>query len=446
MFPARYTQGSIAKHLVIMTSSTALGLLVIFLSELVDIYFLGLIGEAEITALGFAGPIIFFSLSLNIGLSIASSALVSIALRSRETVTHSLVSAFIISLPLALILWFYLPTLLSLLGASGQTLELANAYTSIVVLGMPALAVAMSMGSIMRAKGDAKNSMLIYIVAGLSNMVLDPILIFGLDLGVEGAAFATVISRIIMLAMAYHIIVTRNQLAGAFNLEHYRHELSNYAKIAFPAILTNLSTPVSMAYVTFTMAQFGDSAVAGIAIINKIQPVAFVGLFALSSVIGPIASQNFGAKKFDRVSKTLFEAIRFTLIYCAITSAILWASQLWFVPLFGGSEEANQLVYLFCSGFSLIFIFNGITFLTNALFNNLGVAYYATIINILKATVGTIPFVIIGANIAGTEGVLWGLFAGSIVIAVIGLLLALKLVKKIDLHAFDLKPKTKEFL
>ncbi len=187
MLPARYTQGSIAKHLIIMTSSTALGLITLFLSELVDIYFLGLIGEAEITALGFAGPIIFFSLSLNIGLSIASSALVSIALgsgdtaSSRETVTHSLVSAFIISLPIALILWFYLPTLLSLLGAGGRALTLANEYTSIVILGMPLLAVAMSMGSIMRAKGDAKNGMLIYIVAGLTNIVLDPILIFGLD-------------------------------------------------------------------------------------------------------------------------------------------------------------------------------------------------------------------------------------------------------------------------
>ena len=436
MFPARYTQGSIATHLIIMTSSTALGLLTIFLSELVDIYFLGLIGEAEITALGFAGPIIFFSLSLNIGLSIACSALVSIALgsgntaSSRETVTHSLVSAFIISLPLALILWFYLPTLLSLMGASGQALELANAYTSIVIIGMPLLAVAMSMGSIMRAKGDAKNSMLIYIVAGLSNIVLDPILIFGLDLGVTGAALATLISRIIMLAMAYHIIVNRDQLAGAFNLHHYRQELSSYAKIAFPAILTNLSTPLSMAYVTYAMAQFGDSAVAGIAIINKIQPVAFVGLFALSSVIGPIAGQNFGAKKFDRVSTTLFESIRFTLIYCAIVSAILWLTRWWFVPLFGGSAAANELVYLFCSGLSLIFIFNGITFLTNALFNNLGVAYYATIINILKATLGTIPFVILGANIAGVEGVLWGLFAGSVFIAVIGLLLAIKLVNK----------------
>ncbi len=87
-------------------------------------------------------------------------------------------------------------------------------------------------------------------------------------------------------------------------------------------------------------------------------------------------------------------------------------------------------MYLFCSGLILIFIFNGITFLTNALFNNLGVAYYATIINILKATVGTIPFVILGANIAGVEGVLWGLFAGSVFIAVIGLLLALRLVNK----------------
>ncbi len=437
MSPARYTQGSIARHLIIMTGSSTMGLATIFLSELVDIYFLGLIGEAEIAALGFSGPIIFFSLSLNIGLSIACSALVSIALgsgntaNSRESVTHSLVSSLLVSLPVALLLWFYLPTLLGLLGATGNTLTLANEYTSIIILGMPILAVAMSMGSIMRAKGDAKNAMSIYIVAGVINMVLDPLLIFGLDLGVTGAALATVISRIAMLVIGYHIIVNRDNLAGRFSLAHYQRELSEYAKIAFPAILTNLSTPISIAYVTYTMAQFGDSAVAGNAIINRIQPVAFVGLFALSSVIGPIAGQNFGAKKFDRVSETLFESVRFTLFYCLGVSAILWATQWWFVPLFGGSAEANELVYLFCSGVSLMFIFNGITFLTNALFNNLRVAHYATIINILKATVGTIPFVIIGAKLAGPEGVLWGLFAGSILVAIIGLALAYKVTKNL---------------
>ncbi len=437
MSPARFTQGSIARHLIIMTGSATMGLVTIFLSELVDIYFLGLIGEAEIAALGFSGPIIFFSLSLNIGLSIACSALVSIALgsgnttHSRESVTHSLVSSLLISLPVALLLWFYLPTLLGLLGASGNTLVLANDYASIIILGMPVLAVAMSMGSIMRAKGDAKNAMSIYIFAGLTNIVLDPILIFGLDLGVTGAALATVIGRIVMLVIGYHIIVNRDKLTGRFSLAHYQRELSEYTKVAFPAILTNLSTPISIAYVTYTMAQFGDSAVAGNAIISKIQPVAFVALFALSSVIGPIAGQNYGAKKFERVSETLFESIRFTIIYCLVVCAILWATQWWLVPLFGGSAEANELVFLFCSGVSLMFIFNGITFSTNALFNNLRVAHYATIMNILKATVGTIPFVIIGAKLAGPEGVLWGLFAGSVLVAAIGLALAYKVTKKL---------------
>ncbi|MGH1486267.1 MAG: MATE family efflux transporter [Cellvibrionaceae bacterium] len=436
MSAAKYTEGPILHHLFIMTASATTGLMVMFLSDLVDMYFLSLLGEVEIAAaVGFAGSILFFTVSMNIGLSIACSALVSRALgsgdncTSKETVTHSFVSAILVTLPLTLLFWLLIPSLLQSLGAEGRALELATDYLSIIIVSMPLLALAMSAGGVMRARGDAKGAMWLTMIGGIVNAVLDPIFIFGFDMGVKGAAVATVISRVAMVAFGYYVVIHRNRLLGAFTLKKYTAQFPNYLSVAIPAVLTNLSTPIGIAYVTYAMAQFGDSAVAGNAIISRIQPVAFAGLFALSGIVGPIAGQNFGANKLDRVYTTLKESVRLVMIYCLVICFILWLIQPLLVPLFNASDDANALVYLFCSGASLMFIFNGLTFITNALFNNLGLAHYATIMNLSKATIGTIPFVAAGAWLAGPAGILWGLFLGSAIMGIIGLLLAIKVLK-----------------
>jgi putative MATE family efflux protein len=435
----KYTQGSINRHLLIMTASATTGFMVMFLSDLVDIYFLSLLGEAEIAAaVGFAGSVIFFTISLNIGLAIACSALVSRALgsgdmcASREAVTYSTVSAMVLTIPLSVLIWFAVPYLLGFLGADGQTLIFATQYLHIIIPSMPILALVMSAGGVLRARGDAKEAMWLTMIGGIVNVVLDPIFIFGFGLGVQGAAIATVLSRVAMLAFGIYIIVYRHRLLGAFVWPRYVEQFSVYLKVAIPAVLTNLSTPIGVAYVTYALAQFGDSTVAGNAIISRIQPVAFAGLFALSGVVGSIAGQNFGAKKLSRVNDTLRESIRLVFIYCLTVSAILWAGQSFIVPLFNASEEANELIYLFCNGISLMFIFNGLTFTTNALFNNLGVAHYSTVMNFLKVTLGTIPFVYFGIELGGAKGAFWGLFMGSAIMGVAGWMLALRLLNNLN--------------
>jgi Na+-driven multidrug efflux pump len=90
---------------------------------------------------------------------------------------------------------------------------------------------------------------------------------------------------------------------------------------------------------------------------------------------------------------------------------------------------------LFCNGISLMFLFNGLSYTTNALFNNLGVAHYATVMNFLKATVGTIPFVYFGIQWGGAEGAFWGMFVGSAVMGIAGWLLAIRLLKKLNCHS-----------
>ena len=161
-------------------------------------FFLSLLGEVELAAaVGFAGTILFFTTSISIGLSIAMGALVSRALgrggadgqdEARRYAINNYIFGLICAVVVVLVLWPSIPALLSALGATGRTHELATGYLRIVVPSMPLLSLGMASGGVLRATGDARRAMYIALSGGLANAVFDPLLIFGLDLGIDGAA------------------------------------------------------------------------------------------------------------------------------------------------------------------------------------------------------------------------------------------------------------------
>lgn len=425
---AKFTQGSIFRHINVMTLSGTVGLVALFLVDLADMYFLSLLGQVEINAaIGYAGSILFFTLSLGIGLSIGCSALVAQVVgkgdkdSAKRQITHILLAIVVTTIPTIAVLLLCMDQILNWLGASGTAKDLAIAYMAIILPSMPVMAVAMACGGVLRALGEAKNAMNVTLIAAVVNAVLDPVFIFVLDWEIRGAALATVCARFAMAGFGLWLILKHHQLLGKIQIPKLTGDIKRYFAIAFPAILTNLSTPIGLAYITYVMAGFGDEAVAGQAIVGRLQPVAFAGLFALSGAVGPIAAQNLGAQQFPRIFETLHKSVIFVLVYCGVACGLLLIATPWLISAFKVSGLTADMVRWFCYGFSLIFVFNGITFVTNALFNNLHAATYATQFNFGKATLGTIPFAYFGGAWGGPLGVFWGTLIGAAIIAGLGL-------------------------
>ncbi|WP_370980037.1 MATE family efflux transporter [Agaribacterium sp. ZY112] len=424
------------RHISVMTLASTMGLLSLFLVDLIDMYWLSLLGEIELAAaIGYAGSILFFTLSLCIGLSIGVGATISQSIgvgdkvATRRLVGNVFLAIMMITTPIMIAVVLSLPILLSALGAEGRAHELALSYSSVVLPSMPLMAGAMAASGVIRALGNAKEAMYLTLLGGLVNAVLDPILIFALDWGIEGAAWATVLCRVAMLAYGYYLVVHKHELFAWPCRASLKRDFRHFSEVALPAALTNLSTPIGVAYVTATMAAFGDSAVAGNAIVSKIQPLAFAGLFALSGSVGPIVGQNLGALQFDRIKETLKQSVAFVLVYCLVACALLFALSTPLIWAFNVSGEASELIRWFCWGLSTMFVFNGLTFCTNAIFNNIKLAHWATAMNFAKATLFTMPFVYVGASMAGPVGILIGLWVGSAMIGLLGLWVAWYQVK-----------------
>jgi len=439
MTRAVFTQGTTWRHVLVMTGASATGLLTMFSVDLVDMYFLTLLGEHElVAAVGYAGTLMFFLVAVSIGLQIALGALVARSEGAhrrdlaRRYCTSGLVFNLLVSVVITALAWFNLPALLGLLGASGQTLQYAASYGGIVLPNMPVLVLGMSAMAGVRALGDARRSMWATVIGSLVNAGLDPLFIFTFGWGLEGAAIASVVSRMVVLGIVWYALSAVHKLPCLITREQFLADLRPILKIAAPAVLTNLATPIGGGFVLRTMSQFGDSAVAGAAIMGRISPVAFAAVFALSGAVGPIVGQNAGAMRYDRVRSTLWNTLQFNVIYVAVVWLLLYLSANLIVEVFSATDQAAELILFYCHFLVGAFVFNGILFVSNASFNNLHHAHWATCFNFGRALLGTIPAVYLGARWFGPKGVLAGEAVGAMLFGVLAMIAAFALVRRLE--------------
>jgi putative MATE family efflux protein len=447
---AKFLEGSLLRHITVMSVTASVGFLLLFVVDLVDMLFISMLGNAQLAAaVGYAGSILFFTTSVGIGLSIAAGSLIAKSLgegdehRAREFMTHVLLVGFVFASVLAAVVWVNLEFLTSLVGASGDAQDFAVEYLQIIIPSMPFLMCGMVASAALRSHGAATLSTFATLAAGIVNAVLDPIFIFTLDMGLNGAAWASVASRLAMAVVAFWPIFSKYGGLGALTVRAISVDLRPILGIAIPAILANIAAPIGGAYVTRAVSEFGQEAVAGMAVIGRVTPIAFALIFAMSGAIGPIIGQNFGAKKFERVATAYKDSLIFIIIYVCITVVLLYTLRAPIADLFGIHGEGRALIYLFCGPLSLAWIFNGIIFVGNAAYNNLGHPFYSTWINWGRNTIGIVPFVYFGAQYWGAEGVLIGQMLGGVFVALVSLFIAQRLINNSgDLHKKDLqKPK-----
>ena len=422
---APFTEGSVFKHVITMTVTGAVGLLAVFAVDLLDMYFLTMLDEAEIAAsIGFAGTILFFTASICIGLAIATGATTARAVGTRDraktglVATNALLFTFLVATVVMLLFYPLLPDVLTMLGAKGPTFDYALVYMHILLPTLPLMAMGMAAGGILRALGDARRAMLVMISAAIVNGILDPILIFGLNLGLEGAAYASAAARIAMMGAGFFAIFGVHGLRSRWSMTDFLATLRPLMKIAGPATITNVATPIGNAYVITVIAQYGDSVVAGNTIVARITPVAFALFFSMSGSIGPIIGQNLGAHRYDRVHETIASSLRFIAGYTAVLWAVFVLGQDLIISSFSASEDAASMIRAFCIWVVPLTAFLGALFVANAAFNNLGHPMRATFFNVSKATIGTVPFAYFGAVYYGPEGALVAQAVGSMVVGI----------------------------
>jgi putative MATE family efflux protein len=436
---AVFITGSTLAHVVRMTVTSSIGLFAIFLVDFLSLLYISWLRDENLTAgVGYASVVLFFLTSINIGFMIATTALTARRLgegnrsEAREIAGSSIALMVATGALVCLSVLPLIDPILTLLGAAGEVKGIAARFLLITLPSNILMAIGMGFSAGLRAVGDANRAMYVTLVGGIVTAFVDPLLIFTLGLGIDGAAICIILSRMVFALVGWYGAVKIHDMIAMPRLARIFSDAKAVFAIAAPAVMTNLATPFSLAVVASIVSKFGPSAIAANAVIDRVTPLAFGSLFALSGAVGPILAQNWGAGFFDRMRTTMRDSFRFAALYVLVSWIVLILLRHQIVALFGLSGPAADGVVFFCWISGPMWFFVGLLFTANAAFNNLGFPVYSTLFNWGRATLGTIPFAWAGANLYGYNGALAGMMLGSVVFGIVASGFAMRTITKLE--------------
>jgi len=414
-----------------MTIPMIYGMVLLMTFNLVDTFFVGLLGTQPLAAISFTFPITFTVISLTIGLGIGTSAVIAKALgkgndeSAKNSGTAAIYLAAIVVGILSFVGFYFIDEIFILLGASEALLPLIHQYMDIWFIGSVCLIGPMIGNAILRASGDTKTPSIIMGSAGLINAVLDPIFIFGIGpipaMGIQGAAIATLISWIFGLLLVLYLIGVKRQLIHTrlLPLKTFISSSKGILHIGLPAAGANMLTPLSAAILTAIVASYGDSAVAAFGVGSRIESIACLVVLAMSMTLPPFISQNFGAGNMHRVEKSYKASVKFVLAWQLFIYVILVLIAPFIADIFSKEQVVADIIVLFIWILPLGYGLQGIIILTNSSFNALHKPMVALMLSVIRLFVCYVPLAYLGSVYYGIVGFFIGGVCGNFIMAMI---------------------------
>ncbi len=410
-------EGPIGKILFKLTVPMIFGILGMVAFNLVDTFFVGQLGTIELAALSFTFPVILVISSLAMGLGMGVAAVVSRAIgegdspKVQELTTDSLILALIVVFIFIVVGLLTLEPIFRLIGANAETLPLIKQYMKIWYPGMIFVVIPMVGNNAIRGIGDTKTPSLIMLVAVIINCILDPLLIFGIGpfprLELAGAAIATVIARASTLVVSLYVLIHREKMLTFAKraLGRVRQSWKSILYIGIPAASTRLIVPLVIGVITRLIASYGPEAVAGFGVASRIEVFALAVIWALASVIGPFAGQNWGAGKPDRVREGIKKCETFSIAWGLGMYIFLAAAAEPIASVFTDNPIVIRTIVLYVRIVPASFGLEGILILLAAALYVLHRPLHATGLVVVQMIVLYIPLAYLGSSLIGLSGI-----------------------------------------
>ncbi len=421
------TTGPVRRHLVRLTLPMIWGLLAVISMQLADTYFISMLGTESLAAVSYTFPVTMILSHFVFGINIALSSVVSRLIGGKKMedvkriVLHGLIFAVILTTVIALTTLTFMNPLFKVLGADDTSLKIIWEYMPLWLLASIILAVPVNSNSAIRASGDTFTPALVMTTVALVNVLLDPVFIFGLfgmpEMGVSGAAFATVIANICALCLALYILIFKKDLVclKGLKLNLMGDSLKRLIFIAIPAGITNIVMPFTNAVIVALLSSSGAEVVAAFGVVSRVEALAMLLVISLALGMAPIVGQNWGAQNFKRVHETINQAILFNFIWSALVAVALGL----FAQAIAGAFSQDPVVIKYASLFFWIvpfsYAFGNLVMGWASAFNAMGMPQKAFVMIVVRSFAITIPAAYIGETFFGITGLFIALAASNLV-------------------------------
>lgn len=424
------TSGPVHKHLIRLSIPMMWGIFSIISVQIVDIYFISRLGTEELAAISFVFPVLLVLTHLSFGFSIAIASVVSRLIGEKRTddvkrvVGHGIFIAFAVASSLAAIFYLLAEPLFSVLGANEDTYALIFQYFPYWLIAFALMAIPVNGNSAMRASGDAVRPAIVMMSVALTNLILDPLLIFGLagfpELGIKGAAIATLLAYVVGPGIGLFFLLRRTDLIclRSLSTNMFGNSLKRVLTIAIPAGITNIIVPFTNTIIVGVLAVHGAEAVAAHGVANRVEAFALIAVISLAVGMTPVIGQNWGAGLYDRVHKTLNVAIGFNMVWSLSIAAVLGIFAEQIAGIFSEDPEVIKYAVLFFRIVPFSYAFANLVLGWSSAFNAMGKPVRSLVMMLTHAVL-LISGVFIGNAIDGVEGIfiaiaVTNLFTGSL--------------------------------
>lgn len=434
----------IGKLLLQYSIPAIIGMVVNALYNIVDRMFIGNIpdiGSLAITGVGITMPIMTIVLAFGMLIGIGTTANISLNLGkgNRTTAEKLLGNAFtlsiIVGLAIAITGTIFANPILNLFGASENTLFYAKEYIGIILLGCTFNILSFALNSTVRADGNPKMSSITMVIGCGANIILDYLFIFVLNLGVKGAALATIISQAItfFIILYYYTAGNSNLKLKIENFKLKKHLVTMTFAIGIAPFATQIANSLVQVIANNALKTYGsDLAIGAMTVISSLNIIFMMPIFGINQGCQPIIGFNYGAKKYERAKEAFKYATIAACVICIIGFISIQCFPTQIISLFNNDPELTTLAIKGIRIYLLMIPVVGINIVATSYYQSIGKAKISMFVSLLRQVILLIPFTIILPKFIGLDGV-WaaGACADSLSV-IITLILLKKEFKQLD--------------
>lgn len=427
-------KGDMYKVLLTLSIPIMINSIIQTLYNLVDGIWVSKISSVHFAATSFVWPINFLFVALGIGLSVAGTSLLSQLLgagkykEAREYTTQLMVSSFLLSILFTVVGVVSSPYIIRLMGGEGDFAILANIYLRISFMDLPFMFLYFNINSIMNAQGNTVTPTILSAISALINVVLDPVFIFTFNMGIAGAAWATVLSRAVLAIFGVIFVFKgENDIIPDFrNFKFNKNILKEIVRVGLPASIGQTGSSIGFMFLNGFIVSYGTATMAAFGMVNRVtnlvmQPAMGVGA-ALTAVIG----QNLGAKQFDRATESFIKASKIALCIGIIGGVFIFVFNKEMVNFFIQSKDEPEVIiqsvsYMKFVAFSMPLM--GMFSVFQGIFQGSGNTKYSMAMEIGRLWAVRLPMILIFKNFTdfGSTGIWFSMSFSNFIVCLYGL-------------------------